>query len=138
MFRQCRNVFYTVPQRRHEYGEDVHTVEEVLTKLSFFDQLFQIAVCGYKHANIHRNRLVAAYALDFTFFQHAQELGLHNQRHITDFVEKDGSVIRLLEFAFVPAGSSSECTFFVTEELRLDKLSRNCRTVHGNERAIAS
>src|SRR5215813_5693130 len=120
MSRQCGDIFRTLSQRRHVHREYVHAVKEILTKLSLFDQLFKVAMCCYKHANIHRNWLVASYSFDFTFFQHAQKFGLHYQRHITDLVEEDSSVICLFEFAFVPAGSSSECSFFVTEELRFD------------------
>ena len=40
-----------------------------------------------------------AHALNFVVLQHAQQLGLHGQRHFADFVEQRGSAVGVLENA---------------------------------------
>jgi hypothetical protein len=79
------------------------------------------------------DRLVAADALDFALFQHAQQLGLHGQRHVADFVEKYCAVIGLLELSDVPACRPGERSLLVPEEFRLDQLRRNRRAVQGHK-----
>ena len=44
---------------------------------------------GHHHAHVHGDRPVAADALHLAFFQHAQQLGLHDQRHVADLVEEE-------------------------------------------------
>ncbi len=63
---------------------------------------------GDDHANVNADGLGRADALDFAFFEHAQQLGLHGQRHVADFVEEERSVLGLLEFADVPPGRAGE------------------------------
>ena len=64
-------------------------MKEVLAEFAFAHQLFQIAVRGDDHAHVHRDGLVAADALHLALFQHAQQLGLHGERHVADFVEEE-------------------------------------------------
>ncbi len=90
-------------------------MKQVRAESSLPDELFQIAVRGDNHARIHRNRFVAANALDFALLQHAQQLGLHGERHVSDFVQKKRAASGLLEFADVPAGRAGEGTFFMAE-----------------------
>ena len=54
------------------------------------------------HADVHRDRPVAADALHLPLFQHAQQLGLHHQRHVADLVQEQGAAVRLFELADVP------------------------------------
>ena len=62
-------------------------------------QRLQIAVRRHHNAHIHRDRLAAADALHLALLQHAQQLGLHRQRHIADLIEKQRAAMRLLELA---------------------------------------
>ena len=75
---------------------------------------------GHDYADIHFHRFIAANPLDFAFFQHAQQLGLHSHGHVADFVQKERAAFGLFELANVTSGSSSECAFFVAEELGFD------------------
>ena len=44
-----------------------------------------------------------AHALDFSRIEHAQQLDLHVERHIPDFVEEQRARVRKLELAGPPA-----------------------------------
>ena len=67
------------------------------------------------NADIYLNRFVTTDALNFSFFQNAQQLGLHGERHVADLVEKKGAMIRLLELAGVPRDCSGEGALFMSE-----------------------
>ena len=73
------------------------------------------------HAHIGPDRLVAADALECLLLQHAQELGLEGQRHVSYLVEKNGTVIALLELANAAAVGPSKGALLVSEKLTLQK-----------------
>ena len=89
---------------------------------------------GDDHAHVHRDRAIAADALDLAFFQHAQQFGLHQNRHVADLVQEQRAVVGLLELADVPGGRAGEAAFFVAEEFAFDQLGGHRRAVQGDER----
>ncbi len=68
------------------------------------------------------------------FFQHAQQLGLHGERHVADFVQKKRAAGGLLEFSDVPRGRAGEGTFFVAEQFRFDQLGGHGGAIERHER----
>src|SRR5271166_4289681 len=84
-------------------------------------------------SNVHGDRLIAADALDFAFFEHAQQFRLHVQRHVADLIEEDRALIGLLELADVAPRGAGERSFLVAEEFRFDELGRNGGAVESNE-----
>jgi UTP:GlnB (protein PII) uridylyltransferase len=94
-------------------------MKQVLAELAAADELLQIAMSGYDHSHVHGNRPVATHALDFAFFQDPEQLGLHGERHVADFVEEDGAVLRLFEFAQMTRACASEGALLMAKELRL-------------------
>ena len=77
MLRQRWNVFRTLPQWRQGNGKYKNAMKKVLAKCSLLYLLFQVAMCGYNHADVYLDRLVTANALHFALFQHPKQLGLH-------------------------------------------------------------
>ena len=130
---QRGNVLFPFPQRRQHEREYVNPVKEVLPELTIAHQGFQIAVRRHHDSHVHLGRLVGADAFDFAFLQHPQQLGLHGQGHVPDFVEEYRSPFGLFELANVTPGGASERTLLVTKKFGLDQFSRNCGTVQGDE-----
>ncbi len=93
---------------------------------------------GDDDSHIHGDRALTADALDFALFQHAQQFGLHGERHVADFIEKDGAVLGLLELAEMAAGRAGERSFFVSEQFGFNQLRRNRGTVQRDERTAGS
>ena len=81
---------------------------KIAAESSRFDQLLQIAMRGHHHAHVDGRGLVRADALHFALFKHAQQLGLHGERHVADLVEKKRAAVRLLELAGVPLRRAGE------------------------------
>src|SRR5208282_1159651 len=90
---------------------------------------------GDDDPHIHGDGALAADALDFTFFEHTQQLGLHGERHVADFVEENSPVLGLFEFAEMAAGGAGERSFFVAEQFGFNQLRRNRRAVQRDERS---
>src|SRR5437899_554833 len=108
MRNQRRNVVSPFAQWRKREWKNEYAMEQVLTEFAFAYQCFEIAVCGHDHAHVNTYRLGRADAFDFAFFEHPQQLGLHRQRHVTDFIQKESSALGLLKFADVSSRSAGE------------------------------
>ena len=87
---------------------------------------------GRDDAHVDLRRLTTDRRNDFVL-QHAQDLGLHRARHVTDLVEKQRATVSLTERSRAVGRRAGECAFDVTEQLALQKLVRDCRTIHGDE-----
>ena len=90
------------------------------------------------YAGIHSHRLFAANALHFAFFEHAQQLRLHSQRHIADLVQKDRPSIGLFKLSNMPAGRPGERTLLMPKQFRLNQLRRDRRAVQRDKWARRS
>ena len=108
-------------------------MKQILPEFFLAHPRFQIAVRRHYDANIDANWFVAADALNFAFFEHAQQLRLHVQRHVADFVQKNRSLIGLLKLADVASGRAGERALLMSEKFRLDQLRRHGRAIQSDE-----
>jgi hypothetical protein len=115
MLDQGGDIFAALAQRWEAQRKDVDAVKKILSEFSVAHQGFEVAVSGDDDAHVHGDGAVAADALDLSFFEHAQQFCLHGEWHVADLVEKDGAVLRLLEFADMAGGGAGEGSFFVAE-----------------------
>jgi hypothetical protein len=115
MFDERGDVFAALAQGRQAQGEDEDAVKEILAEFAVADLGFEVAMCGDYDANIDGDGALAADAFNFSFFEDAEEFGLHSERHVADFVEKDCAVLGLLELAEMATCGSGEGSFFVAE-----------------------
>src|SRR5207344_610414 len=73
---------------------------------------------------------------DDSILEHAQELRLHVDRHLADFVQEQGAAVGQLQFSDLAAApGAGERAVSVSEEFGLEQFSRNGRAVQRNERA---
>ncbi|KFB66994.1 MAG: hypothetical protein CAPSK01_003935 [Candidatus Accumulibacter vicinus] len=89
---------------------------------------------GGKHAHVHRLGTRCAHRPHGAILQHAQELDLQRQRHVTDLVEKQRAAVGRLEQAGMGVGGTGEGAADVAEEFRLEQLLRDRTAVDGHER----
>ena len=90
-------------------------------------------------ARVHRDLRAAAEARDDALLQHAQQLGLHVERHVADLVEQDGAARGELELARVALGASArEGALLVAEELRLEQVAGHGGAVDADERLVGA
>src|SRR4029077_16882699 len=78
----------------------------------------------------------AADPFEFSFLQHAQQLGLQIERQFPDLVEEDGSPVRHFEAAQLFRERTGKGAFFMAEQLAFDQAGWNSRAINFDERAI--
>ena len=80
---------------------------------------------------------VAAEPLEAALLEHAQQLGLRDQRHVADLVEKQRAVVGQLEAAGLAIVRAGERAFFVAEDFRFEQRVGQRRAVDRLELGVA-
>src|SRR5581483_10040158 len=135
---QRGDVVAALTQGRQHNGKDINSVIQALAKRAVLHRLLQIAMGGDDYANVNLDRPIAADPFHFTVLQHAQQLGLHHDGHVTDLVKKQRSAVGLFEFAQVTGGRAGERSFLMAEQFRLDQLRGDSGAVQSYERPRAA
>src|SRR5262249_53492936 len=109
---------------------------EILPKLLFRHCFFEIDICGGENTRVHTNYLLAAEPRVFRVLENVQQFRLEMRAHFTDLIQEQRAALSQLEFAGLLIEGAGECAFLVTEQLGLQKLVRQSRTVDLDERLI--
>ena len=133
IFHQERDVVAAVAQGGQEDRVAVQAVRQVGAERSAGHHGVQIAVrCG-DNANVRLDRLISADSLEFLLLNCAENLALHQKRHVAHFVEEEGAAVALLELSDPLAHGPGKSPFFVAEEFAFQERFGNCGTVDGKE-----
>ena len=127
-----------LPQGGQADRQDVDTVIEVFAELPPFHLPHEVLVGGGDDAHVAVDGLVAADPLEGLLLQHAQQLGLQTQVHLTDLVEEDGAAAGLLEAADALLVGAGEGAFLVAEEFRLEEVLGDVGAVDLDEGLLAA
>ena len=104
--------------------EYVQTIVEIFPQQLVPDGIFGNFVSGGNDANFDGQIGLAAQPPYLSVFQNAQQFRLRADRHIADFIQKNRSVVSLLEATDVALQSACECAFLVAKKFALDRESR--------------
>ena len=137
MQRQRVHVFTPLAQAGQAYGHHVEPVEQILPEAASLHLAGQVTVGGGHQPHINAHLARAAQAHQRALLQRAQQLGLHGQRQLAHFVQKNGAAVRLLEPACTRLACTGERPALMTEEFRLEQRVGNGRAVHFDERPVA-
>ena len=86
--------------------------------------------------NIDRNGSVAAQALDLSFLESAQQLGLQIERKFADFVQEECPLVCKFEAAHFARDGPGKRTFLVAEQFAFDQPGGNGSAIDLDERAV--
>ena len=136
--RERRDVLDPFAQRRHDDGEDVEPVEQILAERLVLDGFFEIAVGGGDDPHVDLDRLRAAEALDDTFLKDAEQLDLDFRRQLANLVEEDRRHVGGLEAADLARDGAGVGPSLTAEQFALDQGARDGAAVHANHRAFAA
>src|SRR5262249_43084147 len=127
------------PHRRGGQSDRIHVepIVEIHSKSSPLNRLHQITVCRGNHSNIDLDRLAAPQPLKLPLLQYPQQLGLKLQRQISHLVQKNRPSIRQLKPPHLPPRRPRKRSLLVPEQLALDQLPRQRRTVHFHQRPLS-
>jgi len=133
MMGQVGDVGRSFPQGRDPDGHYVEAVEEVGPEASLPDHLFKVAVGGRDHPDIDGNVAVAAQAPVAFVLDRLEDLALHGQRHVADFVEKDGAAVGEFENPLVAPAGIGVGPFLVSEKFVFQQVFRDRGAVYFEE-----
>ena len=116
---QRGDVFAPVPQGRQDKGNHIDAVKQIFTELTGFHAGCEITVGGADEPDVDVNGFRTADPPDFPFLNGAEQLALHRQRHLPDFVQKQCAIVGRLEHAEPLLTCTGKRTFFVAEQFAL-------------------
>ncbi len=138
VFREEAYVFLALAQGGEMNPNDVETVEEIFAEFFADDFLLEIFIGGRHNTDVGADGLVAADAGEFGFLKDAQEFALGGEGHFSDFVQKEGAAVALLEASDALTVGAGEGTFFMAEEFALEEILRDGGAVDGEEAVTAA
>ena len=136
MFDEHGDIRRPFAKGRNAQRVDVETVVEILSKSACRDFLLEVAVSRGDDARRHLNGPIAAEPRHLPVFQHAKQFGLCRKRQFSDFVEKQSPVTGRFECASAKAVCAGERAALVAEQFAFDKLFRQRRAVHRDQRRL--
>src|SRR5215813_2014263 len=112
----------------------VQPVKQIFTKGALRHCLFQEFVCGSENANVNRDVALATQTRELSILQDMQELCLQRRMHFADFVQKQGAVVGLIEFAQLLPIRTGKRAGFVSKQFALEQLMWDSRAVYFDKR----
>ncbi len=138
LVHQQRNIFDPLTQWRHFNREHVEAVVQVFAEGADFNHAFEVFVGRGNDPHIGALGLVAAHALKGPLLQYTQQLDLHRQRHIADFIEEQRTAIGQLETPGAAGDGPGKGALLMTKQLAFQQLGRNCPAVDRHKRRVAA
>ncbi|MNE37267.1 hypothetical protein D3C80_1311120 [compost metagenome] len=138
MLEQHQDVIAALAQRWNTQRRDVQAVIQVGTEAPLVGGLAQVFLGRGNDADIQRDQLVAAQALDHPFLQHAQQFYLYIQAHALDFVEEQRAAVGKFELADTAFLRAGERTGLVAEQFAFDHRLGQRAGVDRHERPFAA
>ena len=118
------------------HGQAVDAVIQVTAKAPLLCRLAQVAVGGAHQGKVHLHRPATPQGRDRSFLQDAQQAGLHGQRHVANFIQKERAAIGLTQATqaalFLGAGEGAGG---IAKEFSLNQVFRNGGAVDRHKRA---
>src|SRR5574343_863164 len=127
---QLRNVLRAFAQGWHVQLDDIEPVIEILTKEPLLDTFAEILVRGTDDSYINRLLDHTTNLAHLFFLNGAQQLDLHGQGQIGDFVEKQGTAAGRLEKALPVAIRAGKRPLAIAEKLALHQIVWNRPAIH--------
>src|SRR5579864_2447274 len=133
MICQQREVVAPLAERRNADRDDVQAIVQIFAEEIFGHSFVEIAVGGGDDAHIDGNLTSAAHRANSTLLQYAQQLDLHGQSHLADFIEEDRAAVCDFEESALVLVRSGKGAFQITEKLTFKQRLRKSSAVDRNE-----
>jgi hypothetical protein len=132
------NIGRSVAERRQRDRESIQPIVEVFAEFPVSDQQRQIPIGRGNDTHIDSRGARAAYWFELTLLEHAEQLRLKFQRHVSDLVKKQRSTIRQREAADMRIDGARKGSAFVSEELAFEKPGWHRRAVHLDQISVST
>ena len=118
------------------HADYIEAVIKIFSEAAVAHPGFEILMRGGDDAHVHPDRQVTADTVELTVGEHAQQARLQLRRHVADLVQEQRATVSLLETPLALTLGAGEGAAFVSEQLRLQQLSRNRRGVQRDKGRI--
>jgi hypothetical protein len=122
--RERQDLAPSLAKRRDGKSHGVEPVEEVFSKLSGSDAIFEPAIRRGHETHVDRPRLETTHPRHFSQFECAKKLRLPRERQLADLVEEDRPSLRRLQEPALRLGCPGEGPTLVAEQLALEEAVR--------------
>ena len=137
MQRQRTDVLRPFPQRRQANGYHIEPIKQITPEDTALHVLLKVTVGGSHHPHHDLDLALAAEPDNRALLQRSQKLGLHRQRHLANFIEKNRTPVGL----FKPAGTrrlrAGKCTALEAKQFRLKQRVRDGCAIDLDKRLVA-
>ena len=135
---QQRDVFDALAQRRHFNREDVEAVVQVFAEGADFNHAFEVFVGRGNDAHVGALGFVAAHTFKGALLQHAQQLDLHGQRHVADFIQEQRAAVGQFKTPGAAGDGAGECALLMAEQFAFEQLGGNRPAVNGHKGRVTA
>jgi hypothetical protein len=132
------DVFAAIAKGRHIDREDGEAEIKVFAEAPLADHRQEIAVRRRNKPNVDGTVGRFADSPHGPLFQNTQQLRLHGNRELTDFIEKYRSPVGRFNRTCAGRNRSCESPFGVAKELRVEEILGQGGTVDDDQRAVPS
>src|SRR5208337_4352915 len=132
-----RNVFQALRERRDTNLDGTQAIEEIFAETPGENFGAEVAVGGGDEADIDLLDLGRADALNFAVLDDAQQLGLHGQGSLADFIQEHRAAIGVLEQARASIRGAGESAANMAEQLALQEGVHQGRAVADSQTLLA-
>src|ERR1700693_57003 len=138
MFREDRNVFDPLSQRRQTQQNRADTEVEIAPEALLLDRGGQILMGRRDEPDVHLTIVHVSQTPEAPFFQDLEQLGLDLKVHVSDLVEKQRAAVRAPQQSDLSRDGSRERPSFVAEELGLEELAVQARAIEIQKAFLAT
>ena len=85
-FGEQTYVLSALTERRDVDAHDIEAVEQILAERALGDFFFEVFIGGGEHSHVSFQRLIAPDSGILAFLKHSEQLALHGERHVADFI----------------------------------------------------
>src|SRR6266404_5138579 len=138
VFHQLGDIRFPFAQRRKINRKSIQAVVQIFAEFAVANHLFQVLVGCSNDANIDSCCACTADRLKLTLLEHAEQLGLKLEWHVSNFIEEQSAVIRQREAADMRIDGARKGSTFVSEELAFEKAGGHRRAVHLDQISVST
>src|SRR6267143_3000560 len=97
-----------------------------------------VLIGGRENTNVHGNVFAASQTMYDSLFDHAQQLGLKQGRHLADFIQEQCPGVGQLKASMAARNGAGESALFMTEQFGLHQRVGDRRAVDSQKRRVST
>jgi len=135
---QQNNIGASIAQWWYLDGDDVEAIVEITTKPFFIDRSIKLHISGGNDPGVGLDVDNAPNPFEPLFLNDPQELGLHGQGTITDFIDQHGAGVGQLEQSAFDATRIRKGALLMAEQFGLHEIVRYRGAFNGHKRLVGT